>query len=98
MEIHVFPGSLFSVQAGILKHNAKALARQLLLQGGIQAIEFDAPAGGAQQRGEHLDGGGFSGSVRSEKLEYLTLCDVEADVVDGGEITELLNQMGDRNH
>src|SRR5271156_6970505 len=98
MEVHVFPGGLFVVETRILKHNAKALARQLLLYRGIQAIEFDAPAGGAQQRGKHLNGGGFPGTVRSEKGEYLSLCDVETDVINGCEISELSHQMANGNH
>src|SRR5271156_899549 len=98
MQIHVFPSGLFVVEAGILKHNAEALARQFLLYRGVEAVEFDAPAGGAQQRGEHLDGGGFPSSVRPEEGEYFSLCDVEADVIDGGEVSELSDQMADGNH
>ena len=88
MEIHVFLGGLFVVETGILKDDAEALAGQLLLHRRIKPVQLDAAAGGAQQRGEHLDGGGFAGAVGSEKSEYLSLSDVEADVVDGGEIAE----------
>ena len=98
MQIHVFVGGLFVVEAGILKHNAEALACLLLFHRGIKTVELDAAAGGAQQRGKHFNGGGFPGSVRSEKREYLSLCNVEADVVDGCEISELFDQIADGNH
>ncbi len=98
MEIHVFPRSLFVVEARILKDDAKALAGLLLLDGGIESIELDLTAGGPQQRSKHLDGGGFAGSIGSQEGKYLSLGDVEADVADGGEISEGFNQMADRNH
>ena len=69
-----------------------------LLHRGIKAVQFDAAAGRAQQRGEHLDGGGLAGSVRPEEGKYLSLRDVEADVLDGGEIAECFDQMADGNH
>ena len=90
VQVHVFVGGLLAVQAGVLKDDAEALAGLLLLHGRIKAVQFDAAAGGAQQRGEHLDGGGFAGAVGTEKGEYLSLRDVEADVLDGSEIAEVL--------
>ena len=98
MEIHVLPGGLFVVETGILKDDAEALAGQLLLHRRIKSVELDTAAGGAQQRGQHLDGGGFAGAVGSEKSEDLTLRDIETDVIDGGEIAEDLDQIGDGNH
>ena len=52
----------------------------------IEAVELDASAGGLQQRGEHLDGGGLARAVRAQEGEDLALRDVKGDIVDGGEI------------
>ena len=98
VQIHVFVGGLLAVEAGVLKDDAEALADLVLLHRGIEAVELDAAAGRAQQRGEHLDGGGLARAVRAEEGEDLALRDVEGDVVDGGEIAEAFDQMADRNH
>src|SRR5450759_2706160 len=46
----------------------------------------------ARQRAEHPDGGRLAGAVRPEEPEDLTLWDVEADLVDGFELAEVLAQ------
>ena len=55
-------------------------------------------AGRTQQRGQHLDGGSFARAVGAEKGEYLSLRDVERDVLDGGEVAEGLDQVPDGDH
>src|ERR1700733_3185996 len=98
MQIHVFVRGLFVVEAGVLKDNPEPRTRQLLLHRGIKPVELDAPAGGPQQRSKHLDGGGFAVSVRSQESKYLSLRDVEADVIDSRDISKFLDQIADRNH
>ena len=98
MEIHVFVGGEFVVDAGVLKDDAELLARGGLMGDGIEAVELHAAAGRRQQRGEHLDGGGFAGAVGAEKREDLALGDIEGDVVDGGEVAEFLDQSLGANH
>jgi hypothetical protein len=98
MQIHVLVRSLFVVQAGVLKDDTEALARQLLLHRGIQPIELDAAAGRPQQRSKHLDGGSLARSVRSQEGKYLSLRHVEADVINRREISEFFDQIADRNH
>ena len=49
---------------------------------------LDGAAGGREQAGEHLDGGGFAGAVGAEEAEELAGLDGEVDVVDGGEVAE----------
>ena len=48
--------------------------------------------GRRQQAGQHLHGRRLAAAVRAEKAENLAVLDVEADVVDGGEIAEALGQ------
>jgi hypothetical protein len=70
----------------------------LLLHRRVQPIQLDAAAGRTQQRGQHLDGRGFARAIGTEKGKYLSLRDVEADVLDGGEVAKALDQVVDRDH
>ena len=91
VEIHVLVGGEFVVDAGVLKHDAELLARGGLMGGGVETVELHVAAGGRQQRGEHLDGGGFAGAVGAQEGEDLALGDIESDIVDGGEVAEFLD-------
>src|SRR5262249_57359827 len=64
-------------------------------QAGAQITGFDRTAEQlrpalrhAKEPGEHLHRGGLAGAVRAEEAEDLAATDVEADVVDRGEIAE----------
>ena len=46
----------------------------------------------ARKRAEHPDGGRLAGAVRPQEPEDLTLRHLEADLVDGLEIAEMLAQ------
>ena len=46
-----------------------------------------------QQAGKHLDDGGFSAAVRSEKAENFAFLHAEGDVVNGGETAEPPHEM-----
>src|SRR5204862_3317448 len=74
--------------AGVLEHDAEALADFGLVRGGVQAVELERATRGAQQRGEHLDGRRLAGAVGAEEREDLAGLDVEGDVVDGGDGAE----------
>ena len=73
VDLHVLAGGQVAVEAGILKDDAEALADLVLVRARIEAVQFDRAAGGAQQCGQHLDGGGFAGAVRAEEGEDLAL-------------------------
>src|SRR5271154_6242361 len=85
VQSHVLVGGLFGIETGILKDYAKALPRLLLLGAWIQAIQLDGSAGRWQQRGEHFDGGGLTGAIRSEEGKDFALGDFEGDITNGGE-------------
>src|SRR6185437_16326392 len=98
VEVHVLVGGLLGVEAGVLEDDAEALACLFGLDGGVEAVKLDGAAGGPQQRGQHLDGGGFACAVGAEKGEDLALAYVEGDVFDGGEVAKGLYQVLNANH
>ena len=98
MDFHVFPGGEVAVEAGILKDDAETLARFVLVGLRVEPVEFDGAAGGLEQRGEHLDGGGLPCAVGPEEGEDLAFVDFEGDVVDGGEGAEGFDEVADTNH
>src|SRR5215216_1736467 len=53
------------------------------------------PVGGVEQRAQHRDRGGLAGAVGSEEAEQLTRFDRERDAIDGGEVTEPLDEAVD---
>ena len=62
------------------------------------AVDADGPAGGRENCGEHLDGGGFAGPVGTEEAEDLSLRHGKGDVIDGGDVAEGLDQVANVNH
>src|ERR1700752_3722995 len=90
VNFHVLHCRQLAIEAWILKDDAKALTDGILVCLRIEAIEFDGPAAGAKQRGEHFDGGGLPGSVGTEEGEYLAGRHVKRNIVDGGERAKCL--------
>src|SRR4029077_2523603 len=62
------------------------------VHGKIEAKDFDAPRRGGEEAGEHLDGGGFSGAIGSEKPEKLARGDAQIHVVHGCKRAETAGQ------
>ncbi len=93
MNFHVLGRREFAVEAGVLKDNSEALADRVLMRLRVDAVERDGAAGGAQQRGEHFDGGGLPCSVGSKEGKDFTSRNVERDVIDGGERAKCLNEV-----
>ena len=94
MQFHVLVGGLLAVQAGVLEHDAETFAG--LHSSGLWDRARPVrifPLVGIQQRGQHLDGGGFAGAVGAEEGKDLARCDVEGNVVDGGKVAEFLDQV-----
>ena len=63
--------------------------------GEVDAEEVDAAGGGSKEAGEHLDGGGFAGTVGAEESKELTGGDVEGDIVDSGEGPEAAGEVAE---
>ena len=98
MNLHVFPGGEFAIEAGVLKNDAKPLARLILMRHRVEAVQLDSPARRPQKSCQHFDCGGLACSVRTEKSEYLAFADLKGDVFDGGEITKGLDQALNVDH
>jgi len=95
VDLHVLPSSKVLVERGVLKDDAEAAARFVLAPLRVETVKLYGAAGRPKQGGEHLDGGGFAGSVGAEEGENLAGGYLEGDVVDGGEGAEGLHEVLD---
>ena len=58
----------------------------------IEAENFDSPATGREQPGEHLDGGRFPCAIGAEEAEELSGSNAQVDAIDGNEFSETAGQ------
>jgi hypothetical protein len=58
------------------------------------AGELYVSAGRIEQTAQHLDGGRFAGSIRSQKSVNFPISDLKAEVGYGGERTKLFGEIG----
>ena len=65
---------------------------------GIEAVELNGAAGGPEQRGQHLDGGGLARAVGAEEGKDLALRHIKRNIVDGGKRAKRLHQVPNPNH
>src|ERR1700751_1875262 len=81
----------------MLKHHAKALARDLVRgqSGDIFSQENDFARGRAFDSHDRLHRGRFAGAVRADQAENFTGAQFEAEVLDGGEAAEAFGQAAD---
>ena len=86
------------VEAGVLEDDAERAPHLVLLALRIVPIDAKGAAGGLQDGGQHLDGGGLSGAIGPEKAEDLPFGNGERNVIHGAEIAEVLDQVLDFNH
>ena len=75
VELHVLVCGLLAIQAGVLEDNPEFSPGFILVDHGIEAIQLNFPAGGIQQGGQHLDGGGLAGAIGAEKGEDFSRLD-----------------------
>jgi hypothetical protein len=98
VQFHVLLRGQHAVEAGILEHDAEAPARLVRMGGHVQPVDADAAAGGLQQRGQHLDGGGLAGAVGPQEGEYLAASHREIEAAHGLEGAEGAHQPLDIDH
>ena len=48
MQLHVLPGGEILIEAGILEHDAEALAHLILVAAGVKPLDGKAPAAGRE--------------------------------------------------
>jgi hypothetical protein len=63
--------------------------------GQIKPKHVDAADGRRNETQQHMNGGGFPGTIRSKQSQYFTLFDVERNIVDSGEIVKPLGKVSD---
>ena len=85
------------VEGGVLEDQPDGMTYLVLLVNDVETVEGGLTRSGPRQRAEDIDGGGLAGAVRAGETEDLARRDVEANVVDGGELAELLYQVVDMN-
>ena len=80
------------VEAEALGHVADAPLHVLRLAAHVEAEHARPARGGGEQAAEHADGGGLARAVAAQQAEHLAFPHGEAEVVDGGEGAEALDQ------
>src|SRR5277367_2481846 len=80
-------------QLGALaEHHTDRLHILAALAVGNVTIDADFTAGGNQNAGEHLDGGGFSRAVGADVADHLAAFDGKADAIHGGHGAVIANE------
>ena len=80
---------------GLLREIAEAHAgaAEHRQTGDIAALEVDLPGGGADQAGDHVEGGGLAGAVGAEETEDLAAVDGHVDALDDAAPLVFLDQV-----
>ncbi len=89
----VFSAGQFFVEIGPVRDIAGQLPADPGLGHQRMTADRRAAAGGQQQAGDDLDGGGFAGTVGPEKTENLPGAHPQVDAVDGRQAVELFAQL-----
>src|SRR3989442_14741797 len=76
-----------------LRHVADVLAHGFGVGADVQTFHARVSGGEGQQASEHFDHGGLTTAVGAEKAENFALPHLKADIVDGGELTELAHEV-----
>ena len=71
--------------SALAEHDADGFHVLAALAVGNVTVDADFAAGGDQDAGKHLDGGGFSGAVGADVADHFAAFDGEADAVHGGD-------------
>src|ERR1039457_5638717 len=93
-EVEVLADGQIVVEGELLRHVTYALTNCFGPQVSLRARELHGSAGWFQQTAEHADGGGLAGTVGSEETVDFAVANLEADVVNRGEFSELLDEVG----
>src|SRR5690606_8369878 len=88
IELQRFAGRDGRRQVGLLELHPEHVAKPSLVADRIQAEGAYLAVVWCKHAGNHIDGGGLTGTVRADDAEDLAVVDVEADVVDGFQPTE----------
>jgi hypothetical protein len=87
-------GEIF-IEGGILKHKADGTSDLFSLSQDIISIDICFATRRTEKRAKHIDGGGFTCPIWSQKTEYLALYYIERDTIYCNQLTELFRQVLD---
>lgn len=94
MQIKVLPHRQFGIEREGLAHVTDAVADRHVARIHLVSEELRLSFAGGQKARQHLHGGGFSAAIGAEKAKNLAARNLEADIVDGGEIAETHAKVG----
>src|ERR1017187_8066380 len=97
-ELEVFAAAEVRIEVGLLGDVAEAALEAFEIAADVLTVEEDAPTGGLEQSGEHLDGGTLAGAVGAEIAQDLAGADGDADRVHGGRADEGLGEIEGFEH
>jgi len=98
VDFEVFTNGEFLVQVDGLGHQA-ALALSLeAIPEDVKPVKIGVPRGRAGKTGQDPNGGGFSGSVRSQIGKQLALPNMETDSLERLDVFVVLGEVLDANH
>src|SRR5258708_814576 len=87
-EVQIFGSGQSSKQCHTFRHDSDLPFDLHHLADQIEAENLNSPGGRREQAGEHLDGRGLSGAIRSQKAEELAGSHSKIHVFDGDEVSE----------
>ena len=94
VQIKVLPHRQFRIEREGLAHVTDAVADRHVARIHLVSEELRLSFAGGQKARQHLHGGGFSAAIGAEKAKNLAARNLEADIVDGGEIAETHAKVG----
>ncbi len=97
-EGEIFAGGEFVVEGDVLGHEAEAAFHGVGLGAHDSAFDAHFAAIGAEQAGNHGDGGGLAGAVGSEEADHFAGMRGEGDFVDGDEVAIAFVEPSDLEH
>ncbi len=98
VEAQQLRGGELLVEEGPVGDEAERLLGPLRLAGEVVSVDRDASGARTQQARDHADGRRLAGPIGAQEAVDLARRDVQADVVDGGEGAEGLDEIVDPDH
>ena len=90
---HIFRGSELRVGSQRLRNHAHRVTHSIFVCDDVVARDSRSSGSWRRQRGHHANQSRLARAIWPEQAKNFALCDVEADVVDRHQISELLREM-----
>src|SRR5208282_3834380 len=90
---HVLSSREFRIGSECLRNHAQHLSNAVGIGANVVSRDPRSAGSGWSECGHHANQCGFASTIRAQKAENLAVLDIEADVVDGDQVAELLREM-----